>query len=160
MKWKPEQIELLKKLWAEGLSATQCANRIGGFTRNACIGQVHRLGLSGRAHNPANYARSPRKRRDRTFTPKPEPIIFAEPEMPKIWTDEHKVHFMKAPTHGVCVWPLWGEGVPLEEKFYCGTPTATGEHWCWHHSNIGYNPTQPHREAPQHHGRKLGLRTV
>ena len=46
MAWTDDRVELLKKLWAEGLSASQIANRLGGVTRNAVIGKVHRLGLS------------------------------------------------------------------------------------------------------------------
>ena len=42
----------LKKLWADGLSASQIAGELGGITRNAVIGKVHRLGLSGRAKAP------------------------------------------------------------------------------------------------------------
>ena len=38
---------LLKKLWADGLSASQIAAELGGITRNAVIGKVHRLGLVG-----------------------------------------------------------------------------------------------------------------
>ena len=49
MAWTDERVELLKKLWAEGLSASQIAGRLGSVTRNAVIGKVHRLGLSGRA---------------------------------------------------------------------------------------------------------------
>ena len=47
--WTDERVELLKKLWADGLSASQIAGELGGITRNAVIGKVHRLGLSGRA---------------------------------------------------------------------------------------------------------------
>lgn len=46
--WNDERVELLKKLWAEGKSASQIASEIGGISRNAVIGKVHRLGLAGR----------------------------------------------------------------------------------------------------------------
>jgi GcrA cell cycle regulator len=50
MGWTEERVELLKKLWMEGLSASQIAAVLGdGVTRNAVIGKVHRLKLSGRA---------------------------------------------------------------------------------------------------------------
>ena len=49
MGWTDERVELLKKLWQDGLSASQIAKQLGGVTRNAVIGKVHRLGLSGRA---------------------------------------------------------------------------------------------------------------
>ena len=61
MGWTDERVELLKKLWAEGLSASQIAGRLGGVTRNAVIGKVHRLGLSGRA--TSSRSSSPRPRR-------------------------------------------------------------------------------------------------
>ena len=48
MSWTDERVELLRKLWTEGHSASQIAAQLGGVTRNAVIGKVHRLGLSGR----------------------------------------------------------------------------------------------------------------
>ncbi len=48
MSWTEERVELLKKMWAEGQSASQIAKALGGVTRNAVIGKVHRLGLSNR----------------------------------------------------------------------------------------------------------------
>lgn len=50
--WTDERVELLKKLWADGLSASQIAAKLGGVSRNAVIGKVHRLKLSGRAKSP------------------------------------------------------------------------------------------------------------
>ena len=49
MNWTDERVEKLKKLWAEGLSASQIAAQLGGVSRNAVIGKVHRLNLPGRA---------------------------------------------------------------------------------------------------------------
>jgi GcrA cell cycle regulator len=48
MSWTDERVELLKKMWTEGQSASQIAKELGGVTRNAVIGKVHRLGLSNR----------------------------------------------------------------------------------------------------------------
>ena len=54
--WTDERVETLKKLWMEGLSASQIAGELGeGVTRNAVIGKVHRLKLSARA-KPTNSA--------------------------------------------------------------------------------------------------------
>ncbi len=50
MAWTDDRVSVLKKLWMEGLSASQIAVELGeGVTRNAVIGKVHRLKLSGRA---------------------------------------------------------------------------------------------------------------
>ena len=48
MAWTDERVETLKKMWGEGQSASQIAKELGGVTRNAVIGKVHRLGLSNR----------------------------------------------------------------------------------------------------------------
>src|ERR1700751_4660869 len=63
MSWTDERVELLKKLWSDGLSASQIAAELGGITRNAVIGKVHRLGLSGRAKSTSSAA--PRQRKAR-----------------------------------------------------------------------------------------------
>ena len=53
MSWTDERVELLTKMWGEGQSASQIAKELGGVTRNAVIGKVHRLGLSNRATTTA-----------------------------------------------------------------------------------------------------------
>ncbi|MEQ1899839.1 MAG: GcrA family cell cycle regulator [Devosia sp.] len=59
MGWTEERVELLKKLWLEGLSASQIAGVLGeGVTRNAVIGKVHRLKLSGRAKPASSTPRA------------------------------------------------------------------------------------------------------
>src|SRR5205814_8605326 len=61
--WSDDRVEQLKKLWESGLSASQIAAELGNVTRNAVIGKVHRLGLSGRAKSPSSAAPRPRKAR-------------------------------------------------------------------------------------------------
>lgn len=52
MSWTDERVETLKRMWSEGQSASQIAKELGGVTRNAVIGKVHRLGLSNRGEEP------------------------------------------------------------------------------------------------------------
>src|ERR1700738_3220090 len=61
--WTDDRVEQLKKLWESGVSASQIAAELGNVTRNAVIGKVHRLGLSGRAKSPSSAA--PRQRKAR-----------------------------------------------------------------------------------------------
>nr|WP_316652083.1 GcrA family cell cycle regulator [uncultured Gellertiella sp.] len=65
MNWTDERVEKLKKLWSEGLSASQIAAQLGGVSRNAVIGKVHRLSLPGRAKAggsaPSTAARTPKR---------------------------------------------------------------------------------------------------
>src|SRR5258707_9791100 len=73
--WTDERVELLKKLWGDGLSASVIAGELGGITRNAVIGKVHRLGLSGRAKAPSSSMPRPRK-------PRPATQMFRAPQRP------------------------------------------------------------------------------
>ena len=52
MSWTDERVEALRAMWSEGKSASQIAKELGGVTRNAVIGKVHRLGLSNRVGGP------------------------------------------------------------------------------------------------------------
>ena len=56
MSWTDDRVEILKKMWGEGQSASQIAKELGGVTRNAVIGKVHRLGLSNRTTTGAAAA--------------------------------------------------------------------------------------------------------
>ena len=75
MSWTDERVELLKKMWGEGQSASQIAKELGGVTRNAVIGKVHRLGLSNRATS-ANAAKAAEPKEK----PAPAPKVEAKPK--------------------------------------------------------------------------------
>jgi GcrA cell cycle regulator len=73
MSWTDERVETLKKMWGEGQSASQIAKELGGVTRNAVIGKVHRLGLSNRAGaTPAPAAATPAPKAEAKPAPKPK----------------------------------------------------------------------------------------
>jgi len=76
MSWTDERVETLKRMWSEGQSASQIAKELGGVTRNAVIGKVHRLGLSNRSEEPEPVAPAP-------VAPVPEPVAAAAPQPPE-----------------------------------------------------------------------------
>ena len=76
MSWTDERVETLKKMWSDGQSASQIAKELGGVTRNAVIGKVHRSGLSNRA-GAASPAPAPAKP-----TPKEKPAVAAAAPKP------------------------------------------------------------------------------
>ncbi len=93
MSWTDERVEILKTMWTEGKSASQIAKELGGVTRNAVIGKVHRLGLSNRNGGggtgaaaapaqpaPAAKAAPPRERADAAPEAAPETPRAPEPE--------------------------------------------------------------------------------
>ncbi|NOD35138.1 MULTISPECIES: GcrA family cell cycle regulator [unclassified Ruegeria] len=74
MSWTDERVELLKKMWGEGQSASQIAKELGGVTRNAVIGKVHRLGLSNRTAGASPAKSEPKEK------PAPAPKAEAKPK--------------------------------------------------------------------------------
>lgn len=82
MSWTDERVELLKKMWGEGQSASQIAKELGGVTRNAVIGKVHRLGLSNRATGGSKSAAEPKEKATPKAAPKPKPQPKTEPARP------------------------------------------------------------------------------
>lgn len=156
MTWTDERVELLKKLWADGLSASQIAGELGGITRNAVIGKVHRLGLSGRAKSPSSSA--PRARKPRShmlrvgrasmrgntalalaYEMEPEPVEQYDNIIP---IGQRRT--LLELTENTCRWPIGDPASP--EFFFCGGPPITGLPYCAHHSRIGYQPAGERRK--------------
>lgn len=90
MSWTDERVEILKKMWGEGQSASQIAKELGGVTRNAVIGKVHRLGLSNRATSsggakaeakakPAAKPAAAKPKAKPAAKPAPKPELKTEP---------------------------------------------------------------------------------
>jgi GcrA cell cycle regulator len=77
MSWTDERVEKLKELWADGMSASQIAKLLGGVTRNAVIGKVHRLGLSNRVTGGAQAA--PEEAAAPPMPARPEPASARAP---------------------------------------------------------------------------------
>lgn len=157
MAWTDERVELLKKLWAEGLSAAQIANKMGGVTRNAVIGKVHRLGLSGRA-TPAKPQRgcapslehketvvAPKERRPEVKSVIPEPEFIA----PLVLESGDRTTVATI-SNNMCKWPI---GDPARDDFhFCGQSTLSGKSYCAYHAHLAFQPPQrrePRREPRQ-----------
>ena len=159
MAWNDERVELLKKLWADGLSASQIAGRLGGVTRNAVIGKVHRLGLSGRAttsrmksHRPRARAQSAKRLMKPRFANIGNPALRnlylgdTEPYTPpaeelEIPLNERK--YIQTLTEISCRWPI---GDPQHVEFhFCGKSKVTGLPYCEFHARRAFQPPQPRR---------------
>lgn len=161
MAWTDERIDVLKRLWAEGLSASQIASRLSGVTRNAVIGKVHRLGLAGRAttsrlhsHRPrARLANNKRAGKNR-LAPLGNPAFRAlyapdaDSYMPPV--EELVIPLAERKTLQTlvecsCRWPI---GDPQMVDFhFCGKTKVSGLPYCEFHARRAFQPPQPrHRE--------------
>jgi len=144
MGWTDERVEQLKGLWNEGLSASQIARTLGGVSRNAVIGKVHRLGLAGRAV-PARAER-PRTQRRTAIHTAPAPVEVIE-EDPITLEDGHFATVLTI-TDRMCHWPI---GDPSENEFhFCGRNPRAGSPYCEAHARKAYQPqTMKARRAAQ-----------
>jgi GcrA cell cycle regulator len=170
--WTDERVELLKKMWAEGLSASQIAAKLaGGVTRNAVIGKVHRMGLSGRVTR--TRVSTPRTRKTRepshpgrpahagnadTGSPvarsigntalkplpaaKPEPLLEPVPIRAADIPIGERVTILML-SDKTCRWPI---GDPSHEDFcFCGKTPKEGMPYCAGHAAIAYQPHSDRR---------------
>jgi GcrA cell cycle regulator len=156
MGWTEERVETLKKLWTEGLSASQIAKQLGGVTRNAVIGKVHRLGLAGRA-TPSRPAKRPRPAaRPRIVSSvgglgqRPRvphaPYLALVPQLEPLKADDGSVTTVLTLTESVCKWPI---GDPGDATFaFCGRGVSEGEkhRYCADHAQLAFQPAQPRRK--------------
>lgn len=173
MSWTDERVEQLKKLWAEGLSASQIAAQLGGVSRNAVIGKVHRLHLPGRAKSGGS--RAPRAKRpattprsnytSRTTTssaprstssggaaaamkPEVDAVAYQEIEMRPIEDVvvpiSKKLKLVEL-SETTCKWPV---GDPLLSDFhFCGNDADESAPYCTYHSKLAYQPNADKRRA-------------
>ncbi len=163
MSWTDERVELLRKLWNEGLSASRVAAEIGGgISRNAVIGKIHRLGLSQRAKAPpAPRARLAKPARHSAPTRAHMPNMMGNVALafqpralaaPQSRLQEEVVALISEPVtlvelrEAMCRWPM---GDPTTSEFrFCGAKTPIGAGpYCCYHARIAYQPAQDRRRA-------------
>jgi len=131
--WSDTRVTTLRTLWQDGLSASQIAKQLGGVTRNAVIGKVHRLGIADRgaasppgrkvrrtAARPARPVRPARPSVARPSRPTPAPAAFVEPpEGPGLVFD------LAGLGAHACKWPI-------------GDPKSAGFSFCGRHAEGRY----------------------
>jgi GcrA cell cycle regulator len=147
--WTDEAIARLVALWGEGFSASECGQRMG-VSRNAVIGKVHRLGLSGKYRRPREGRRRMTKPRASKPAAQKSPNIEQPPEMPQMRQD---LRLTEEPRRGSfdlldlklgqCRYPE-GNGPPFA---FCGAPIVDGYPYCLEHAELCYNKPVAARAA-------------
>ena len=143
--WTDDRIADLKRLWSEGLSATEIARRLPGTTRNAVLGKLHRLRLlGGRVAGKTARARPERGR------PKPgrrrvgAARGILEPAPPPAAAElAGTVDRLERLGVRQCRWPI---GDPKLDGFsFCGRRAAAGP-YCPAHRGVAYLPGSAKRD--------------
>lgn len=161
LSWTDERVALLRRLWEDGQSASKIAAQLGGVTRNAVIGKVHRLGLAGRVKAAEENGQVPREAVAEEIetaiavveaqAPEPVAILSHRPSpdvplqapTPVAAADPVQLAVSQRVTimdlrESMCRWPL---GDPTTPEFrFCGARSITGLPYCTHHAEIAYQP--------------------
>lgn len=159
-RWDDERVDCLKRLWCQGLSASQIAAQLGGVSRNAVIGKVHRLGLSrpdketsaegvniffehavcGVANE--NLTSSVPTGDHESYDTVSDGLQGHEVSLPHggnvaLEVVVQSVSLMELNAH-MCRWPL---GDPTSKQFrFCGQPVDHGTPYCADHGRVAYQP--------------------
>ena len=171
MNWTDERVELLRKLWSEGLSASQIAAQLGGGSRNAVIGKVHRLKLSSRGRAAAAPTRTKKASQGAStaksvvraasaprhvttsigatalqaqFEAEPVARQYLRPVEDVVVPISRRLQLVQL-TERTCKWP---NGDPLAEDFhFCGNEAPETGPYCSYHSRIAFQPAAERRRS-------------
>jgi GcrA cell cycle regulator len=171
MNWTEERVEILRRLWAEGLSASQIAAQLGGVSRNAVIGKVHRLKLSSRGRAVAAPARPKKPVQAAGTKPAPRAAPAPRPATPAVGATALQAQFDSLPalpqqvrsetdavvvpisrklsliqlSERTCKWPI---GDPLSDDFhFCGNDCADTGPYCRYHARVAFQPASERRRT-------------
>lgn len=168
MEWTEQRIDMLRKLWGQGQTASQIATLLGGVTRNAVIGKAHRLGLTGRPSpikRESSEGSAPRRRSAtaprrqqpalapmpaaRTTTGMSVPVENAAGARSEPSRSEAQVAEPPAPrapsaprvaAQAGSKSCSWPVGDPKQPGFhFCGDAAEAGRPYCAHHCGIAYH---------------------
>ena len=166
MTWTDDRVDTLKRLWGEGCSASQIAAELGGVTRNAVIGKVHRLSLEGR--KPPGTSVRTRQRKARatmmtdclpvklaapaTPTSVPRPVVALRPRpLDQLSVPAARLLSIMELSDKTCKWPV---GDPQHPGFgFCGHKPFNLSVYCEYHTRLAYQPVEARtRSASRHPG--------
>lgn len=167
MEWTDERVELLRKYWSEGLSASRIAAQLGGVSRNAVIGKVHRLKLSSRGRTTTTTVRQKKtttvtKTVVKTHASAPRPVMttIGATALQAQFDAEPVARQHYRPTENVVV-PIsrrltlvelsertckWPNGDPLTDDFnFCGNDAGESGPYCTYHAKVAFQPASERR---------------
>lgn len=165
--WSPDRTEQLKRLWADGFSASKIACEMGLLSRSAVIGKVHRLKLAPRRTSnilkqskparPTNYELALTRRLRLSKKNGATPVIVEESFVEPIIDFEIPIEQRKTIlelTSYTCRFPV---GDPsARDFFFCGGPTKDQSQYCAFHHQLSYerprphSPSRPYRSQPRY----------
>jgi GcrA cell cycle regulator len=160
MDWTEERVAQLKLLWGQGMSASQVSRQLGGVSRNAVIGKVHRMGLNGRDRPAAPRALgglAPNRAKSRSHGPG---VVSIGARAPQSHAPRRRPSVDLPPTASIlelsedaCRWPT---GDPQHDDFgFCGRHRSGPGAYCPDHAPLAFRrPSEAQADALLAHARR------
>ncbi|MDR2268668.1 MAG: GcrA family cell cycle regulator [Rickettsiales bacterium] len=154
--WTTAAIAKLKTLFDKGLSTAEIGKRLG-FTKNAIVGKINRLGLNSKGAKTKKPKPAPKKKPEalpkKPNVKKTAPKKEADKKRNAKTARESKQRTERIIRHSAqlmglradqCRWPI---GDPDSDDFrFCGEKCFTGKPYCFEHCKIAYQFTTPIRK--------------
>jgi len=159
--WTNERIEVVLRLWREGQSASLIAQQVGGTTRNAVLGKLHRMKIDTHRDVPTRRKKGGFRRSRKRARPSKPPVPAAVSALAAaladapieplpVMTDKpapagQRRTLLDLEAHH-CRWPI-GD-VHDADFHFCGATKVAGLSYCLAHARRAYQPPQPRRSVP------------
>lgn len=176
-RWTKERMRLLRRRWRQGARVREIAAELGhGFTKNAVIAKIHRLGIAelspfggapGRRYAAKTIRNVPKPASGPSVAlwyrrgPPPAWVVNAQPYVEDARVDakipRRQRRSLLQLSDGSCRWPV---GDPSSSHFFfCGAPAARNKPYCAEHCARAVRLARaPPRKAarPRQNGAKRG----
>lgn len=135
--WTDSRCAKLEELWRDGQSATQIFLELRAKSRNAVIGKISRLGLTGVGGSVVKPRQLPRRtypanRKRPANSMRVTPVERVETEILEPVSKKITIHNL---TNHICKWPGDEDGPPFT---YCGNDRFGDGPYCEYHRSIAY----------------------
>jgi GcrA cell cycle regulator len=142
MKWTDQRTLVVTRMWSDGFTASLIAAELGGVTRNAVIGKMHRLGIPSQRAKPEIKNRAARRRTYRITVRKERqpPKLWSLPRLEDIPILDGRGCSLIELALGRCRWPI---NEPRSPDFcFCGSATFEAFPYCRGHAQLAYRPNR------------------
>lgn len=135
MRWTDARVAFMVERWRDGESASLIARQLGGVTRNAVIGKLHRLGIM---RAPVERQAKPQKRpavKDRAAKLPKRLKVLRRVRAVACEPQGHGVTLYDIGAHA-CRWPVGRDA--HGEHIFCGHDAEPGGSWCAFHAGRAF----------------------
>ena len=137
--WSSGVISKMKALFDKGHSTSEIGKKLG-FSKNAVVGKINRLGWNAEPKKPAKKA-APKKDAPVKKAAPVKKVVEKKSKKTDINKFIHNSQGLMVLAPDQCRWPI---GSPDSDDFrFCGEKVFPGKPYCFEHCKLAYQFTTP-----------------